>query len=123
MHKLSKAQIEFIARECHHNNLLFCRVMGDDSQVTWDEAKDNIKQSAIDGVTYFINNPNCESAEQHESWMKFKLNDGWVYGGVKDASKKTHPCLVPYNELPPSQQFKDYLFRLSCITGMAMLMK
>jgi hypothetical protein len=42
--------------------------------------------------------------------MKEKLDAGWVYGEVKDAEKKTHPCLVPFSELPPFQQQKDSLF-------------
>lgn len=42
--------------------------------------------------------------------MEEKVNDGWVYGEVKDADKKTHPCIVPYNELPEFQKKKDHLF-------------
>jgi hypothetical protein len=34
-----------------------------------------------------------------------------VYGEVKDAEKKTHPCIVPYKDLPPEQQAKDHLFK------------
>jgi hypothetical protein len=30
---------------------------------------------------------------------------------VKDAELKTHPCLVPFEELPKFQQQKDRLFR------------
>ncbi|CDQ41843.1 hypothetical protein [Virgibacillus salexigens] len=29
----------------------------------------------------------------------------------EDAPDKTHPCLVPYNELPVEQKTKDYLFK------------
>ena len=122
MHTLSDDQIKFIAKECHNNNMLFCRAVGDHSQVEWDQAPDNIKQSAIAGVTYFMSSPTSESSDQHEAWMAFKLKDGWVYGETKDEDKKTHPCLVPYDQLPLDQQFKDYLFRLSCITGAAMLL-
>ena len=43
--------------------------------------------------------------------MKQKLDDGWKYGPVKDAEKKEHPCLVPFEQLPKEQQAKDYLFR------------
>jgi hypothetical protein len=38
------------------------------------------------------------------------IKDGWVYGEVKDAEKKTHPCLVPFDQLPLFQQKKDKLF-------------
>jgi hypothetical protein len=42
--------------------------------------------------------------------MEHKISEGWVYGEVKDAFKKTHPCLVPYSEMPKEQQMKDEFF-------------
>jgi len=40
-----------------------------------------------------------------------KVDSGWVYGEVKDVEKKTHPCIVPYEQLPVEQQSKDYIFK------------
>jgi hypothetical protein len=48
--------------------------------------------------------------ESHENWMKEKEDNGWVYGNEKNAEKKTHPCLIPYDNLPKEQKTKDYLF-------------
>lgn len=31
----------------------------------------------------------------HEVWAEGRINDGWVYGEVRDDAKKTTPCLVP----------------------------
>jgi uncharacterized protein YodC (DUF2158 family) len=42
--------------------------------------------------------------------MKEKIAEGWVYGETKDSEKKTHPCLVSYDELPEFQKKKDALF-------------
>ena len=42
----------------------------------------------------------------HENWAKNKLQDGWVYGEMLDNDKKTHPCLLEYEEL--SEEDKDY---------------
>lgn len=42
----------------------------------------------------------------HEVWAKNRINDGWTYGTVCDNTAKTHPCLVPYEDLPESE--KDY---------------
>ena len=42
----------------------------------------------------------------HEVWATGRINDGWTYGETRDDEKKTHPCLVPYEELPESE--KDY---------------
>ncbi len=43
----------------------------------------------------------------HANWIEYKLDDGWVYGEEKDPVKKTHPCMVPYDELPHDQRMKD----------------
>ncbi len=42
----------------------------------------------------------------HEVWAQNRLNEGWTYGPARDDIRKTHPCLVPYDELPESE--KDY---------------
>ena len=42
----------------------------------------------------------------HEVWSAGRINDGWTYGDTRDDEKKTHPCLVPYEELSESE--KDY---------------
>ena len=47
----------------------------------------------------------------HISWMKQKLEEGWVYGPVKDPENKQHPCIVPFDALPREQQAKDFIFR------------
>ena len=42
--------------------------------------------------------------------MAAKIADGWVLGATKDAEKKTHPALIPYEHLAPEVQRKDKLF-------------
>lgn len=42
----------------------------------------------------------------HDVWAKGRIAEGWSYGEVKDAEKKTTPLLVPYDRLPESE--KDY---------------
>ncbi len=42
----------------------------------------------------------------HEVWAQGRIEDGWVYGEVRDDEKKTTPCLVPYDEL--SENEKEY---------------
>lgn len=51
----------------------------------------------------------------HDSWLAEKARDGWVYGKVKDADAKTHPCIVPFSQLPVEQQIKDALFRATVL--------
>jgi hypothetical protein len=89
---------------------MFCETIGDTSQSDWEEAPGWQKDSAISGVRYRLDNPHDSAEAQHIRWMQDKLDDGWVYGDVKDSDKKTHPCLVPYADLPIEQQLKDSLF-------------
>jgi RyR domain len=100
-----------IARTAHEANRAWCEFNGDDSQPVWDDAPEWQQKSAIAGVRFHAANPEAGDSASHDSWMQEKLNDGWKYGEVKDPAAKTHPCLVPFEELPLDQQFKDRLFR------------
>ncbi|MEE0945440.1 MAG: RyR domain-containing protein [Acutalibacteraceae bacterium] len=43
----------------------------------------------------------------HENWSKGRIDEGWKYGEVRDDSKKTTPCLVPYEQLSESEKEYD----------------
>ena len=108
---LSIMHINQIAKVCHEVNRSYCQALGDNSQPTWEEAPLWQRSSAIDGVMFHLDNPNAGPEASHENWLKQKQADGWVYGKEKNPELKTHPCFVPFNDLPPSQKAKDYLFR------------
>lgn len=95
-----------IARVCYEANSAYCVILGD-AVLSWEQCE----KSAVAGVEYFLNNPLCNPIDQHDAWSKDKIADGWVYGPVKDAKAKTHPCLVAYHELPEEQRRKDALFQ------------
>ena len=50
----------------------------------------------------------------HEVWSAGRIAEGWRYGETRDDVRKTHPCLVPYEELPESE--KEYDRRTSVET-------
>lgn len=104
-----KNKIEIIAAACHMTNRAYCIASGDFSQKMWDEAADWQRQSALDGVEFALVNA-AEPGVQHEKWRTDKIRDGWVYGSVKDPVRKTHPSLVPFADLPRSEQVKDEIF-------------
>jgi ryanodine receptor 2 len=43
----------------------------------------------------------------HEVWAETRIRQGWRYGRQRDDEKKTHPCLVPYSELPEEEKEYD----------------
>lgn len=102
--------VDRIARVCHEVNRAYCFSLGDTSQPAWEDAPDWQKDSARIGVKKHLTDEIKTPEESHASWLEQKVKDGWVFGEVKDAEKKTHPCMVPYAELPLSQRTKDFLF-------------
>lgn len=104
------AALEMVARICHQANKVICEANGDTSQKNWEEAEQWQRDSAKNGVTFRVENPEAPESAQHDAWSADKVKEGWVYGEVKDPVAKTHPCLVPFDQLPPFQQLKDKLF-------------
>lgn len=101
---------ELIAKVCHEVNRAYCQALGDNSQPSWEDAPEWQRSSARIGVDLHTMG-DFGPEVSHISWMKQKLEEGWVYGEVKDHEKKTHPCIVPFENLSIEQQAKDYIFR------------
>lgn len=103
--------IQKAAKAAHEMNRAYCQAIGDDSQVAWEFASEAITDSAITGVMQLAVNPDLNSSELHDAWMKHKLDTGWRFGEEKCEEAKTHPCIKPYDELPEQQRVKDALFK------------
>lgn len=103
--------IQLVAKICHQANKAICESNGDFSQKNWDEAEQWQRDSAINGVQYALDNPESTPENLHKAWVAEKKSQDWIYGEVKDANAKTHPCLVPYAELPEHQKLKDAVFQ------------
>lgn len=100
-----------IAQVAHEINRAFCNSIGDNSQLPWNEASQWQQDSAVNGVKFHLENPDASPSASHDNWLKEKVDAGWVYGPVKDAVNKIHPCCVPYDQLPTTDKSKDYLFK------------
>lgn len=109
MEELTREErVAVLARVTHEANAAWCLAHGDTSQPPWDEAPDWQTSSARDGVEFALAGASPE--ELHENWSALKIREGWTYGEEKDPEAKTHPCLVPYDQLPEQQRTKDALF-------------
>jgi len=104
---MTSAQIAAVA---HEANRAYCVEIGDDSQPPWGSAPEWQRESARVGVEAIISGKARSPETSHEGWLALKVKEGWVYGGVKDPEAKTHPCMLPYRDLPEKQQHKDALF-------------
>jgi hypothetical protein len=106
----TNARIGRIAQLAHEANRAYCQLIGDDSQLPYNDAPEWQITSAEQGVQAIIDGVVKKPRDSHENWMKVKEADGWKYGQVKDPDKKEHPCMVPYDELNLAQQVKDHIF-------------
>lgn len=105
-------RVLMIAAVVYAANAAYCKSIGDHSfdGVDFDNAPEWQKETNVKGVEFRLANPQSTPEQSHESWLKEKAEKGWVYGPVKDAEKKTHPCIMPYSGLPAEQRKKDSLF-------------
>ena len=56
----------------------------------------------------------------HDTWAASRISQGWTYGKQRNDEKKTHPCLVPYEELPEEEKEYD---RNTAISTLKFIMK
>ena len=47
------------------------------------------------------------SKNVHEVWAETRIRQGWTYGEQRNDELKTHPCLIPYEELPEEEKEYD----------------
>ena len=60
------------------------------------------------------------SKNVHEVWAETRIKQGWVYGEQRNDERLTHPCLIPYEELPDSEKEYD---RNTSIGTLKLIMK
>lgn len=106
---------EQIANVVHEANRALQRILGDQwVSPAWWEAPLSQRDSLINGVQKAIEGSTAE--ELHEEWVRWRADQGWRFGRVKDEFAKTHPCMVPYADLPAEQRIKDDLLRSIVLT-------
>ncbi len=47
------------------------------------------------------------SVNTHEIWAEKRLSEGWIVGAKRDDKKKTHPDLIPFEQLTKIEQDYD----------------
>ena len=105
----SSQQVERIARVVHEALRAWAAAHGQESYPHWRQAKAWMKQSTRESVAFVLDHPDAGPGAQHDQWMAQKRRDGWRYGEVKDTGAKTHPMMVPFDDLPAMERAKDAL--------------
>ena len=60
------------------------------------------------------------SKNVHEVWAETRIKQGWKYGEQRNDELETHPCLVPYEDLPEEEKEYD---RNTSIGTLKLIMK
>ena len=87
----------------------------------WDDRDEAFKTQFVKVISRQCSGDKFSSAEAvHDSWWREYERMGWVYGTDRDQEKKTHPDMVPFNELPKDERDKDEIFLRLCAVAEAM---
>lgn len=100
-----------IAQVIHAANRELQIIFGDPQpSPDWYDAPAYQREESTASVIEALADPGRTPEQNHQGWMDRLAADGWRYGEAKNAEAKTHPCLVPWGELPEDQKQKDRLF-------------
>ena len=106
---------EFVAKLCHEVNRSYSLAL-DEANVLpiWEDLDLDLRLSIVRGVNHVATNDELTARDMHYVWLEDKKNQGWRYGVTKSIEHKTHPNLVPYDQLHQTQQVKDDIFLTIC---------
>jgi hypothetical protein len=99
-----------IAKVIHSANRAYVDAIGGRAvNLTWEEIREEERQGLIKAVASMIVNPQLPETS-HEQWCLAREKEGWTKDVRYDYNRKTHPNLIPYDQLPLEEQFKDHMF-------------
>lgn len=81
----------------------------------WSEREEPFRAQFLDVIERQCG-PNRKSSpeELHDDWVVAYATMGWTFGTTYDPAAKTHPDMVPYDQLGQLEQDKDSVFVALC---------
>jgi hypothetical protein len=104
-----------IAEQAHEANRVFVQATGGEEKKPWRLLENSDRERFIRATANALETRVSDPEKSHKLWSDSMLRDGWKHGDQYDETAKTHPNLVPYENLTPIEKFKDVLF-LSIVT-------
>lgn len=81
----------------------------------WAEREDAFRTQFLDVIERQCGPDRKTSPEElHDDWVKAYEAMGWVYGPVRDRDAKTHPDMLPFDQLEWRERDKDAVFVALC---------
>ena len=75
----------------------------------FDKLPDAQKEGLVAGVNMLIADLNAGADARHNAWMEKMLADGWKFSKKRSDEAKTHPRLVPFDQLLKKEIAKERL--------------
>lgn len=76
----------------------------------WDFLSPEDKDLFIGGVLEVLAHPGVTPEEIHNYWVADRAAAGWTFANVRSFERREHPSMVPFAQLPVTEQVKDTLF-------------
>lgn len=81
----------------------------------WSDREPTFRDQFLEVIEMMCGSNRQSSPEElHDDWVKAYAAMGWVYGPQRDPERKTHPDLLPFNQLEPRERDKDAVFVALC---------
>lgn len=82
---------------------------------SWSDRDEAFRSQFLKVITQQCGPDRKNSPEElHHDWVMAYTAMGWVFGEVRDPVAKTHPDMVPYDDLGQLEQDKDSVFVALC---------
>jgi RyR domain len=74
----------------------------------WDERDEAFRTQFVEIIRRQMGPMRSSSPEElHDGWVQAYINMGWTYGPERSVTDKTHPDMVPFDQLEKREQDKD----------------
>ena len=81
----------------------------------WNKRDDGFRKQFVNTIGQYLKQEKLPTPkEAHDSWIIAYEKMGWKYGKKRDVVKKTHPDLIPFEQLPKDEKDEDAIF-LMCV--------
>lgn len=84
--------------------------LGQTSGLQWEQLPQRTRNEIEIGVRDIATRKAKVPADLHVTWRDAMRRDGWDFGLVRDAERRTHPAICAFDELPVMEQAKYQLF-------------
>src|SRR5690554_5738409 len=81
----------------------------------WSDRDEAFRVQFLDVIDMMCGPDRKSSPEElHDDWVRAYEAMGWEYGPIRDPHRRTHPDMVPFDELGFAEQIKDAVFVALC---------